>query len=273
MQTADTIRKALRGVRDPELNLNIIDLGLVYEITISDPRLIRIIVHFIYPNVDEKVTDEVRVEAVRSLSEVCGMASLISVYHSLKDDAGRVVRESDRVLSAFCDARSPVGGGIAPLNRKQRLKARRHWRAYFHGEAGTEKLVDVTKRVPLIFFLPGGGHAGRRSENVTLLDIAPTVLDSLGIRVPDYMEGRSLLKPVADRGKIFSIRQSLGGAPPKYHSGKVAIIDCDRWALMDLKSEEIKKGLVPSHSKPCGVASPTDHKIRTVVRERLAAGE
>lgn len=36
MQTADTVRKALRGVRDPELNLNIIDLGLVYEITISD---------------------------------------------------------------------------------------------------------------------------------------------------------------------------------------------------------------------------------------------
>ncbi len=36
MQTADTIRKALRGVRDPELNLTIIDLGLVYEITISD---------------------------------------------------------------------------------------------------------------------------------------------------------------------------------------------------------------------------------------------
>ena len=36
MQTSDTIRKALRGVRDPELNLNIIDLGLVYDITISD---------------------------------------------------------------------------------------------------------------------------------------------------------------------------------------------------------------------------------------------
>jgi len=36
MQTAETIRKALRGVRDPELNLNIIDLGLVYEITVSD---------------------------------------------------------------------------------------------------------------------------------------------------------------------------------------------------------------------------------------------
>lgn len=36
MQTPDSIRKALRGVRDPELNLNIVDLGLVYEITLSD---------------------------------------------------------------------------------------------------------------------------------------------------------------------------------------------------------------------------------------------
>jgi metal-sulfur cluster biosynthetic enzyme len=36
MTTPEAIRKALRGVRDPELNLNIIDLGLVYDITKSD---------------------------------------------------------------------------------------------------------------------------------------------------------------------------------------------------------------------------------------------
>ncbi len=36
MQTEETIRKALRGVRDPELNLNIVDLGLVYETPISE---------------------------------------------------------------------------------------------------------------------------------------------------------------------------------------------------------------------------------------------
>jgi metal-sulfur cluster biosynthetic enzyme len=34
--TPDTIRKALRAVKDPELNLNIVDLGLVYEIDINE---------------------------------------------------------------------------------------------------------------------------------------------------------------------------------------------------------------------------------------------
>jgi metal-sulfur cluster biosynthetic enzyme len=34
--TEDSVRLALRKVKDPELNLNIIDLGLVYTITVDD---------------------------------------------------------------------------------------------------------------------------------------------------------------------------------------------------------------------------------------------
>jgi metal-sulfur cluster biosynthetic enzyme len=36
MPTADTVRKALRAVKDPELNLNIIDIGLVYDVEVND---------------------------------------------------------------------------------------------------------------------------------------------------------------------------------------------------------------------------------------------
>jgi metal-sulfur cluster biosynthetic enzyme len=34
--TEDSVRQVLRKVKDPELNLNIIDLGLVYTITVDD---------------------------------------------------------------------------------------------------------------------------------------------------------------------------------------------------------------------------------------------
>jgi metal-sulfur cluster biosynthetic enzyme len=34
--TAELARKALRAVKDPELGLNIIDIGLIYDVTISD---------------------------------------------------------------------------------------------------------------------------------------------------------------------------------------------------------------------------------------------
>ena len=32
----DSIRKALRAVKDPELNLNIMDIGLVYDVEVSE---------------------------------------------------------------------------------------------------------------------------------------------------------------------------------------------------------------------------------------------
>ena len=39
MPTPDAIRKAIRAVKDPELNLNIIDIGLVYDVEVAGPRV------------------------------------------------------------------------------------------------------------------------------------------------------------------------------------------------------------------------------------------
>ncbi len=36
LPTPDTIRKALRAVKDPELNLNIVDIGLVYDVEVGE---------------------------------------------------------------------------------------------------------------------------------------------------------------------------------------------------------------------------------------------
>lgn len=41
-QTEESIRKALRGVKDPELNLNIIDIGLVYEVEVEESGAVHV---------------------------------------------------------------------------------------------------------------------------------------------------------------------------------------------------------------------------------------
>ena len=42
MPTAEVVRKALRAVKDPELNLNIIDIGLVYDVEVNEAGAVHI---------------------------------------------------------------------------------------------------------------------------------------------------------------------------------------------------------------------------------------
>jgi metal-sulfur cluster biosynthetic enzyme len=42
MPTPDAVRKAIRAVKDPELNLNIVDIGLIYDVDVADEGDVRV---------------------------------------------------------------------------------------------------------------------------------------------------------------------------------------------------------------------------------------
>lgn len=62
-----------------------------------------------------------------------------------------------------------------------------------HGRIGHDQLYAETTRVPLLLVFPGAGPARIVSETVSLVDVAPTVLEALGIPAPGGLDGKSLI--------------------------------------------------------------------------------
>jgi len=76
-----------------------------------------------------------------------------------------------------------------------------------HGIVGwhSHTLYDELLRVPLIVKLPGSESAGARVESqVRSIDIAPTILSSLGLGIPDEFEGVDLV-PVAKNPDVYEL--------------------------------------------------------------------
>jgi arylsulfatase A-like enzyme len=57
---------------------------------------------------------------------------------------------------------------------------------------------ESSVRVPMVFRGPGFSGGNRVSTPVSLVDVAPTLLDATGITVPDPMEGESIVPFVGD---------------------------------------------------------------------------
>jgi arylsulfatase A-like enzyme/tetratricopeptide (TPR) repeat protein len=83
-----------------------------------------------------------------------------------------------------------------------------------HGEGLSEHnelthsylLYDTTLHVPLIVRPPAGVRGGVVDGRVRLVDIAPTVLDLLGVPIPADMQGRSLVSLLEGKGDVKADR-------------------------------------------------------------------
>ncbi|MEO8030732.1 MAG: iron-sulfur cluster assembly protein [Gemmatimonadota bacterium] len=74
MQTSETVRKALRQVRDPELNLNIIDIGLVYDVAVAESGDVKVQMTLTSPGCPSGA--EIVADVKRTIEELEGIAQV-----------------------------------------------------------------------------------------------------------------------------------------------------------------------------------------------------
>jgi hypothetical protein len=136
---------------------------------------------------------------------------------------------------------------------------------------------DLRKKVPLLLWFPGGDHSGTIVENVALVDIAPTILDFMGLQTPEWMEGRSIFSKPDPCRRIVSASAGpwdpgysyVISKPPFFSLWKVCVIACDRYYWLDLQNNGLLKGFVPGHKGACRCRAPSDANIREFIIKQL----
>lgn len=120
-------------------------------------------------------------------------------------------------------------------------------------------LYDDTIHVPLLVKLPGDQLAGKKISNrVQLVDVAPTVLDALGVAVPSTMQGDSLLRiartgSTADRPAYarteYPHRAFGWSVLESWRAGKYLMIRAPHPELYDLSKDPAAKQNLASSMK------------------------
>ncbi len=119
-------------------------------------------------------------------------------------------------------------------------------------------------RIPLVFRFPDGAHARRVAVNAQNVDIAPTLLDFLGLTVPAWMEGVSLLHndPPAER-PVFCAATDAGAVDqhtrtvvrdrttPPFHSLGLLLMNIgDQEYVLNVKTGRFRAGRISGHKAP-----------------------
>lgn len=113
------------------------------------------------------------------------------------------LHECDQALGALIDGLREQG----TLDRTMVVIFGDHGEAFGQhpGNVGHTLFIhDENVRVPFIIRIPGVTSGRRVASPVSLLDAAPTVLDLVGLPVPQTTEGRSLLEPGARIAPFFA---------------------------------------------------------------------
>jgi membrane-anchored protein YejM (alkaline phosphatase superfamily) len=157
----------------------------------------------------------------------------------------------------------------------------------------------TTERIPLIIYFPDEDNKGRVKRNVSLVDVAPSILNYMGIKDPDWMSGRSAVKndrflqannskmtlegnePILSLEEFRYTRHRIKNGvlssmdkpgPPLYGVSQVALILCNQWRKISLETGKVTAGKVSGHTSPCLNAEfPSNDEVREYIAHELSA--
>lgn len=123
----------------------------------------------------------------------------------------------------------------------------------------------VKSRLPMIIHFPDAEFQNIKINNAQNLDIAPTILDYLGVAQPSWMSGSSLIdsdykpEPVISYGISHATDSDGEGwvqdekylTPPFYQFDFVNLVDCQKWYRLDLTTYTMTSGQVENYKHPC----------------------
>lgn len=122
----------------------------------------------------------------------------------------------------------------------------------------------TNSRLPLLIHLPDGKNKQMVSANTENIDIAPTILDYLGLVQPAWMPGQSLITDSYASHPIFtakipkSTKDPVTGKvtypeamPPFYQFGRISVVACDQWFEINLTEMTVSDGKVTGYTEPC----------------------
>jgi len=133
----------------------------------------------------------------------------------------------------------------------------------------------LNHRLPLLMRFPGERQAVMTEANVQMLDIAPTLLDYLGIPAPEWMEGSSLFRPLESDRVVIGLTGGYGlpglpliGSSARLHEPHLLhAVQRQRFFTLDLYKKTLVREDVAGHTAPADGGLLEDGEMRALMEK------
>ena len=186
----------------------------------------------------------------------------LQVFSIGKDTGAQQPYDPDLYDDSILEADAQIGRLIDYLTSRGLLDQTILVIASDHGQR-----FDATKRLPWIIRFPNGEYAGRILVNVQNMDIAPTILEYMGLNRPVWMQGQSLLDSIDSQRPIFAVGVASAEQgsdqffrlnvdklqPPFYQVQRMSVVYCQNWTRLNLTDFQVSSGTVADYVEPCPI--------------------